>query len=289
LKVAVTGPLCKDRNVISGKDYTRAGGVTYYSGITLGRLGVETVVLGSCGPDFDLWPRNCPTSLVRLDAEGTIQFTNEYHSPDCNERTQRATGPDNSLTVESVDSVWPEGVELTILGPLLHDNIPLELVRHLAGRTELALAAQGVFRYLENNRIVWRCPEAVLALLPFCRYLALDERELMFISGRRVLAEGAAFLLDNGATNLLVTRGSRGSLLFIDGGEFTIPAFPPQSLIDPTGAGDSFLAGYVKALELFDDPGRRGRFAAMTATISLEKSGAFGATADEVLRRLGWQ
>lgn len=288
MKVAVLGPLCKDRNIISGGNYEKPGGVTYYSGVALGHLGVDTVVLGSCGPDFDNWPASCPAQLIRLPAEGTIEFINEYSSPDSNERTQRVAVFRNSLTVEAVDSAWPEGVDHAILGPLLHDNFSLDLIRHLAGHTELALAAQGTVRYPDKDRITWKRPDAVLPMLPFCRYVALDERELSFISGRRNLDDGAGFLLNSGATNLIVTKGNRGSVLFVEGDKYDIPAFPARKVADPTGAGDTFLAGYIRALELFDSPERCGRFAAMAATISIESSGAFTGSTEEVLQRLGW-
>jgi sugar/nucleoside kinase (ribokinase family) len=58
---------------------------------------------------------------------------------------------------------------------------------------------------------------------------------------------------------------------------------------DPTGAGDSYLAGFIKALSLFDDPKKQGDFAAMTATISLETHGHLKGSTEEVLTRLGWK
>ena len=115
----------------------------------------------------------------------------------------------------------------------------------------------------------------VLTLLPYCRLTILDEAELEFISGREHLDEGAGVLLEAGTKTLMVTRGSRGSVLFTGSGDYEIPAFQPRDIVDPTGAGDSYLAGYLKAMELYDEPEQRGRFAAMTATISLESAGAF--------------
>jgi sugar/nucleoside kinase (ribokinase family) len=56
---------------------------------------------------------------------------------------------------------------------------------------------------------------------------------------------------------------------------------------DPKGVGDACLAASIRSLELFDTVEERGAFAAMVATISIEKHGAFDASLDDVLHRLG--
>lgn len=288
MKVVVSGPLCKDRNVISGKKYEKPGGVTYYTGIALARLGVETVVLGSCGEDIPPWPGNEPASLVRIPAAGTIEFVNEYARGEANLRSQRAVPAGNVVTPEQIDSDYLREANFIVVGPLLHDNISPELLEYLAEFAPLVLAAQGSVRYVEDGRIMWGRPERALRLMPFCEYVAMDEHELRFISGCEKLDNGAAGLMDSGAANLLITRGSEGSVLFLEGERYDISAFPPMPLVDPTGAGDSYLAGFIKALELDIPPRRRGEFAAMTATVSMEASGAFGGSVEEVLQRLGW-
>ncbi|MBW7997961.1 MAG: hypothetical protein FVQ81_15605 [Candidatus Glassbacteria bacterium] len=288
MKTAVAGPLSRDRNIIGGKSYERPGGVTYYSGIALARLGADTLVLGTCGEDIPPWPENESATLVRIPAAGTIEFINEYATADCDCRRQRAVVHENTITPAQLDPEELSKIGRIILGPLIHDNISPALVEFLAGFGKLALAVQGLIRYLENGKIIWAKPERVLPMLPFCEYAAMDESELRFISGREELDEGARVLLDAGAAGLIVTRGSEGSVLYIDAKRYDIPAFGPQRIVDPTGAGDSYLAGFIRALDLYDDPVRQGEFAAMTATISLENSGAFRGSADSVLQRLGW-
>jgi len=83
-----------------------------------------------------------------------------------------------------------------------------------------------------------------------------------------------------------ITNGSQGSRVFFEGREYSIPAFPPQQLVDPTGAGDCYLAGFLYAQSLFDSPEEQGRFAAMVATMALERKGPFDRTAQEVIQRL---
>ena len=46
------------------------------------------------------------------------------------------------------------------------------------------------------------------------------------------------------------------------------------------------MAGFLKVQELFDDPTQQGEFAAMTATMVIERKGPFSGTVEEVMERL---
>ena len=286
MKVAVSVPICKDRNIISGKSHIRPGGGTYYTGVALARLGVDTVVLGTCGKSAPEWPGLENLRLVKIPVAGTIEFVNEYADSDRDNRRQQAVVHDNSLTTDVLDRSDLDGCDYIVLGPLLNGDIPLETVKHLSTVAPLVLAAQGVIRYVRQGKIIWDHPERLLEMLPYCHLAAMDAAELRFFSGREYLDEGAAVLLDAGVNNLIVTRGSRGSVLITGGTRYDIPAYPPRRTIDPTGAGDSYLAGYLRATELYGEPERRGEFAAMTATISLESEGAFAGSCETVIDRL---
>lgn len=64
---------------------------------------------------------------------------------------------------------------------------------------------------------------------------------------RDSLAAGAAALLDLGAQNALVTAGPLGLHLDFDGESHHLPAVN-KSVVDPTGAGDAYLAGLLYGL-----------------------------------------
>ena len=288
MKAAVIGPLCRDRNVFAGKSYERPGGVTCYAGAALARLGAETVVFGSFGQEPPGWEPVTGARLVHVAAAGTIEFVNEYDSARGNQRRQRAVYFDNRIEPEDISEADLAGLDYLILGPLFHDNLSRALAERLSAFGKLALAAQGAIRYVEGDRVIWRNSEKVIDLLPLCEYVALDDRELEFIAGTSGVAAGADILRKEGAANLLVTLGSRGSKLFLSNGQYDIRAFPPRRIVDPTGAGDTYLAAYLRAVELYGDPLQRGEFAAMAATISIEGSGPFSGSLEQVEQRLGW-
>jgi len=282
----VIGPLCRDTNIVAGQAHIRCGGVTYYAGAALARLEVETTVLGACRGGNPPWPDIQGARLTRLPAAGTLEFVNEYPQADLSARTQRATAHDNRIGPSELEGQLPSGLDFVVLGPLFHDNFEPETVAWLALKYKVALAAQGLIRHLERDKVVWRNPGRVIGFLPHCEWVALDEAELAFISGEADLESGARRLIASGAGNVLVTRAERGSVLVLREGIFHIPAFPPALSADPTGAGDTYLAAFLRAAGLFDSPRQQGEFAALAATLCIEREGAFDSSLEGVLERL---
>ena len=78
--------------------------------------------------------------------------------------------------------------------------------------------------------------------------LVVNDEELRQLAGVRNLKRAARIVLGFGPKRLIVKRGEFGALLFDQDGSFFVPAYPLESEIDPTGAGDSFagaLLGYL--------------------------------------------
>jgi|GEM_PF-913350 len=298
MKAALIGPVCKDINIIRGRHYVQPGGVTYYTGQALSFLGIETVVFCSHGPhDTGLLDAFRPRT-VSLEAECTIRFENEY--PDENDydnRVQRAEGHGNAVTPEHIRAHSLAGFDYIILGPLLHGNTPPELIENITQNTDakLALSMQGMIRHIECGKVVWKNPENALSALKHVDYAFLDLEELKFIGRSDSVEASAKVMMEHGAKNIIVTQGMHGSWLFLGNGPgntmHKIGAFQPDPLADPTGAGDSYMAGFIAAQNIpgiAESQKKQGEFAAMTATMSIENKGPFSGTKEAVLQRLGW-
>lgn len=297
MKVAIIGPICRDIIRIGGKDYEQPGGLTYYTGQALANLGVETVIFGTFGDDAQDLLNTFKARVIPIKAEGTIKFVNEYPDEhDYDNRVQHAEIYDNTVTPEMIRGFDFSDYDFIILGPLLHDNAPIELLKQLSKTTKanLILSAQGMIRHLEGGKVVWKNPENALNALKYADYVFMDDEELKFIGQKNNVEEAAKVLRERGANHIVVTQGMHGSWIFP--GEFRnimhkIRPYEPKPLADPTGAGDSYLAGFIAAMMIpgiEDSPARQGLFAAMTATLSIENRGPFNGTRDDVLRRLGW-
>ncbi|MCU7959623.1 MAG: carbohydrate kinase family protein [gamma proteobacterium symbiont of Bathyaustriella thionipta] len=72
---------------------------------------------------------------------------------------------------------------------------------------------------------------------------------------------------------MIVTRGSRGSLIYTATDCLEIPAVPVRDLLDPTGCGDAYRAGLIYGLMNELDWQTTGRIAALMGGIKIEHYG----------------
>ena len=72
---------------------------------------------------------------------------------------------------------------------------------------------------------------------------------------------------------LVVTRGEAGCSIYTTDGRKDVPSVPPTRIVDPTGVGDAFRAGYMKGLSHRADHEVCARMGAVAATYALEHLG----------------
>jgi sugar/nucleoside kinase (ribokinase family) len=73
----------------------------------------------------------------------------------------------------------------------------------------------------------------------------INEAELRELAGEANLVKAAQKVLSWGPKRLIAKRGEYGALMFSDSTVFSAPAYPLESVFDPTGAGDSFAGGFM--------------------------------------------
>lgn len=87
--------------------------------------------------------------------------------------------------------------------------------------------------------------EDLKKVLKKANILFVNQAEALMIT-RESNAVGAAIVLSQfGPQIVVVKRGEYGALLYYKGEFFALPAFPVKNIVDPTGAGDSFAAGFM--------------------------------------------
>ncbi len=72
---------------------------------------------------------------------------------------------------------------------------------------------------------------------------------------------------------VIVTRGGEGSVIHTRESEIEIPVVPPVQVLDPTGVGDAYRAGFVKGLIHGFSLETAGRMGSLAATYVLETEG----------------
>lgn len=87
--------------------------------------------------------------------------------------------------------------------------------------------------------------EALLATLRHVDILLINEGEARQLAGEANLVKASRIILAMGPKTLVVKRGEYGVILFSEHSIFSAPAFPLESVFDPTGAGDTFAGGFM--------------------------------------------
>lgn len=106
----------------------------------------------------------------------------------------------------------------------------------------------------------------------------INDAEARQLTGIPNLIKAAREILNWGPKALIIKRGEYGAALFTRDSYFAIPAYPLESVFDPTGAGDTFAGGFMGYLasqeQLNEDAMRRAMiFGSVMASFNVEEFG----------------
>lgn len=117
--------------------------------------------------------------------------------------------------------------------------------------------------------------DALVKTLGHVDILLINEGEARQLADEPNLVRAARAILAMGPKTLVVKRGEYGVLMFSAHSTFSAPAFPLDSVFDPTGAGDTFAGGflgYLAANRNFDEKSLRRAiiFGSVMASFNVE-------------------
>ncbi|MCE1166128.1 MAG: PfkB family carbohydrate kinase [Bacteroidetes bacterium] len=75
--------------------------------------------------------------------------------------------------------------------------------------------------------------------------MVVNDSEAKMLSGEDNLLKAAKKIFDMGPKMLVIKKGEHGAMLITKDTVFCVPAFPLESVFDPTGAGDTFAGGFM--------------------------------------------
>ena len=106
----------------------------------------------------------------------------------------------------------------------------------------------------------------------------INDAEARQLTGIPNLIKAAHEILSWGPRALIVKRGEYGAALFTPENYFAIPAYPLESVFDPTGAGDTFAGGfmgYLSSQQTIDEAAMRRAmiFGSVMASFNVEEFG----------------
>lgn len=134
-----------------------------------------------------------------------------------------------------------------------------------------------------NKPIVSWDPGRVLALsglsklkpiITLVDIVSVNKREISYITNENDYVKAAEELRRLGPKIVIVKRGSEGVYVVSDSTIVDIPAFPPEKVVDTTGAGDAFIAGFYSALKRNYSLKEAVEYAAVVASIKVSRLGS---------------
>jgi sugar/nucleoside kinase (ribokinase family) len=100
-------------------------------------------------------------------------------------------------------------------------------------------------------------PDALKKLLGRVDILLINDGEIRQLTAEKNLVRAVAAVRRMGPETVVVKRGEHGVLVFEGTDAFALPAFPLETVMDPTGAGDAFAGGFLGYLASGDLDGER--------------------------------
>jgi sugar/nucleoside kinase (ribokinase family) len=95
--------------------------------------------------------------------------------------------------------------------------------------------------------------DALVDVLQHINVLVINDSEARELSKEFNLFKAAKKIQGFGPKVVIIKKGEHGALLFYEDEIFSAPAYPLESIYDPTGAGDSFAGGFIGYLAKTDD------------------------------------
>ncbi len=209
-------------------------------------FGVVAVVGGDFPEKYlDLMrERNIDLTGLEIVADGkTFAWEGRYHF-DLNERDTLATHL-NVLTgfKPKVPAAYRKG-SVVCLGNL-DPTIQQEVVRQVQDPTYVVLDTMNF--WIDSTL------DQLKETLPLADCLIINDSEARQLSGESNLIRAARTIREMGPKTLVIKKGEHGALLFTEDHIFSVPAYPLEDIHDPTGAGDSFMGGFVGSLAKAND------------------------------------
>lgn len=144
-------------------------------------------------------------------------------------------------------------------------NVDPDIQRHLLDkmRSPKLVGLDSMNYWINTKR------KALIKLLKYIDIYVANDQEAKDLSGESNLIKAAKCLCSFGPRMALIKKGEHGVIFYNKKFIFSLPAYPVEKVVDPTGAGDTFAGGFMGYLA------KAGRVNPLT----LKKALAYGTVA----------
>lgn len=284
--ICCIGHITSDKIVNTRNVMHMPGGTALYFSCAVNKLDVNYLLvtaLADSEMEYVDYLRNKGITVRVQPSAHTVIFENIY-AENQDERTQNVLQIADTFTMEQLLDVE---AKVFHLGPLLAGDFTTDFIKTLSAKGSLALDVQGYLRKVVDQKVYLTDWADKAEALQYIDILKADVAELAALSGYKTVADGVKYLAGQGVKEAVITNGSQGSTIYCDGVFYDIPAYHPEMVVDATGCGDTYMAGYLYQRIKKQAPIQQsGEFAAAMAGLKTMSPGPFVGTEDEVMKFL---
>ncbi len=224
------------------------GSVTYVSFVTK-RLDAMVSIISKVGGDFPeayMWWLGEEgidlSGVTKLANEQTTRFELGY-SKDLSNRTLKLTSKASPINVSDLPrSLRAKAVHVAPIA----GEISYKVVERLKACADvLSLDPQGLLRRFGKTGKVTSRTKVDKRLFSLINIYKSSLYEINALTGHSDLQPAIKAVHDFGVETIIVTLGAKGAVLSVMGTLYNIPACNSRVFVDPTGAGDAFIGGFL--------------------------------------------
>jgi sugar/nucleoside kinase (ribokinase family) len=199
-------------------------------------------VVGPVGGDFAdadlevLGTRGTSTDDVELVPDGTTFFWRGEYGDDLNSRETLDTQLGVFEQFEPKLSDAARDCDVLFLANIV-PALQASVLDQCAGPRWSALDSMNLWIDIARHELV--------AVIERVDCVVLNDAELRQLTGKPSVVAAAREVLAMGPSAVVAKQGEYGAVLISADDVFSLPAFPLEHVVDPTGAGDTFAGGLV--------------------------------------------
>ena len=225
------------------------GGSAAYVSLAARRLESRVSAISKVGGDFpeayrwwlDQEGVNL-SGLKKVETASTTRFELKY-STDLSERTLHLKSKAPSIDADDLPN--PLKAFAIHVAPIAGE-VTYEIVEKLKSHADvLSLDPQGLVRRFDEGGNISLGSLADSRMLDLINVYKSSQSEIQAVTGQTDLVSAVESVHNHGVKIVIVTLGSKGALLSVEGTRYDVPACVPAKLVDPTGAGDAFISGFL--------------------------------------------
>lgn len=241
MSLLVVGTVALDsvKTPFGNVDNALGGSATYFS--TSASYFTDVRLVAVIGEDFPkehikfLKSKNIDTRGLEVQTGETFRWQGEY-GYDLNEARTLATHLNVLATFKPAITPDFKSSDVVFLANV-DPEIQLDVLRQV---NRPKLVACDTMNYWIASK-----PDALKRTLKEVDVLTINEAEIRQLAGEASLVKAARTVQAMGPKTVVVKQGSYGALMFNGHSLFSAPAYPLETVFDPTGAGDTFAGGFM--------------------------------------------